>query len=189
MRSPYRMTSTHHFATRARCAAQWKRRNWAERYLETEIEMNMSKTHNARPGKTADLQSFGEYMTDAMQRTVLFWDVMRQRSDQYYEQKAADVVLLGPRDVEELLIEGTESFLRCEVELSVRHPLERLERDSAESFEVLPNIGYGARLGLGHVACPPWPERVAPRLSDAQGPRTIVDHARRNRGRAGGDRP
>jgi hypothetical protein len=26
----------------------------------------------------------GEYMTDAMQRTVLFWDVLRQRSDQYY---------------------------------------------------------------------------------------------------------
>src|SRR6185503_7869734 len=105
------------------------------------------------------------------------------------EQKAADVVLLGPRDVEELLIEGTESFLRCEVERSVRHPLERLERDSAESFEVLPNIGYGARLGPGHVACPPWPERVAPRLSAAPGPRTIVDHARGNRGRAGGDRP
>ncbi|MGL6112985.1 MAG: DUF3141 domain-containing protein, partial [Rubrivivax sp.] len=33
----------------------------------------------------------GEYMTDAMQRTVLFWDVLRQRSDQYYEQKAKAV--------------------------------------------------------------------------------------------------
>ena len=30
-------------------------------------------------------------MTDAMQRTILFWDVMRQRSDQYYAQKAKDV--------------------------------------------------------------------------------------------------
>ena len=30
-------------------------------------------------------------MTDAMQRTVLFWDVMRQRSDQYYTEKAKDV--------------------------------------------------------------------------------------------------
>ena len=28
-----------------------------------------------------------EYMTDALQRTVLFWDVLRQRSDQYYAQK------------------------------------------------------------------------------------------------------
>ena len=33
----------------------------------------------------------GAYMTDAMQRTVLFWDVMRQRSDQYYEQKSKAV--------------------------------------------------------------------------------------------------
>ena len=33
----------------------------------------------------------GEYMTDAMQRTVLFWDVLRQRSEQYYAQKAKDV--------------------------------------------------------------------------------------------------
>ncbi len=33
----------------------------------------------------------GEYMTDAMQRTILFWDVLRQRSDQYYEQKAKAV--------------------------------------------------------------------------------------------------
>ena len=29
----------------------------------------------------------GEYMTDAMQRTILFWDVLRQRSEQYYAQK------------------------------------------------------------------------------------------------------
>ncbi len=33
----------------------------------------------------------GEYLTDAMQRTVLFWDVLRQRSDQYYAQKAKAV--------------------------------------------------------------------------------------------------
>ena len=33
----------------------------------------------------------GEYMTDAAQRTILFWDVLRQRSEQYYAQKAKDV--------------------------------------------------------------------------------------------------
>ena len=33
----------------------------------------------------------GEYMTDVAQRTILFWDVMRQRSDQYYAQKAKAV--------------------------------------------------------------------------------------------------
>jgi hypothetical protein len=40
------------------------------------------------------LQAWGmvsEYMTDVMQRTILFWDVMRQRSEQYYAQKAKAV--------------------------------------------------------------------------------------------------
>ena len=32
-----------------------------------------------------------EYWVDAWQRTVLFWDVLRQRSDQYYAQKAKAV--------------------------------------------------------------------------------------------------
>ena len=35
--------------------------------------------------------SVGEYMIDATQRTILFWDLMRQRSDQYYAQKAKAV--------------------------------------------------------------------------------------------------
>ena len=35
--------------------------------------------------------SASEYMTDAFQRTVLFWDVMRQRSNQYTAQKAKSV--------------------------------------------------------------------------------------------------
>ena len=37
------------------------------------------------------LGPLGEYMLDAAQRTVLFWDVLRQRSDQYYAQKAKAV--------------------------------------------------------------------------------------------------
>jgi hypothetical protein len=32
-----------------------------------------------------------EYWVDAWQRTILFWDVLRQRSDQYYAQKAKAV--------------------------------------------------------------------------------------------------
>src|SRR4029453_56142 len=31
-----------------------------------------------------------EYMVDAAQRSVLFWDVMRQRGNQYYEHMAED---------------------------------------------------------------------------------------------------
>ena len=34
---------------------------------------------------------FGEYMTDAAQRTILFWDVLRQRSTQYYAQENKEV--------------------------------------------------------------------------------------------------
>ena len=57
-----------------------------------------NKTSPALPdlssGMNAILQAWGplgEYMTDAMQRTILYWDVLRQRSDQYYAQKAKAV--------------------------------------------------------------------------------------------------
>ena len=48
----------------------------------------------AMAGMNQALQAWGplgEYMTDAVQRTILFWDVLRQRSDQYYAQKAKAV--------------------------------------------------------------------------------------------------
>ena len=63
---------------------------------------------DAGAGAGADLQAwgpFGEYMTDAMQRTILFWDVMRQRSDQYYEQKAKAVPHVLSFDAE-LVLDG-----------------------------------------------------------------------------------
>lgn len=50
----------------------------------------MTMTTDTKP----TLQPWGllnEYLTDAMQRTVLFWDVMRQRSDQFYTQKTKAV--------------------------------------------------------------------------------------------------
>jgi hypothetical protein len=52
---------------------------------------------SAAPATADMLQPFAmfgsaaEYMVDAMQRTVLFWDVLRRRSDQYYEHKAMPV--------------------------------------------------------------------------------------------------
>ena len=30
----------------------------------------------------------GEYVVDVTQRTILFWDLLRRRSEQYYAQKA-----------------------------------------------------------------------------------------------------
>ncbi len=47
----------------------------------------------------------GEYMTDAMQRTVLFWDVLRQRSEQYFAQKAKAVPHVLSFDAE-LVLDG-----------------------------------------------------------------------------------
>ncbi|MDM0117793.1 DUF3141 domain-containing protein [Variovorax sp. J22R133] len=46
---------------------------------------------------------FGEYMTDAAQRTILYWDLMRQRSTQYYAQKAKSVPHVLSFDAEVVL--------------------------------------------------------------------------------------
>ena len=59
-------------------------------------------------GMNAAVQAWGpvgEYVTDAMQRTILFWDVMRQRSAQYYEQKAKAVPHVLSFDAE-LVLDG-----------------------------------------------------------------------------------
>lgn len=45
----------------------------------------------AMTGLNPALQAWGEYMTDAAQRTILFWDTLRQRSTQYYAQKSQEV--------------------------------------------------------------------------------------------------
>lgn len=47
----------------------------------------------------------GEYLIDATQRTILFWDVLRQRSNQYYEQKAKAVPHVLSFDAE-LVLDG-----------------------------------------------------------------------------------
>ena len=51
-------------------------------------------TNQSKPTTTALTQAFGplppaiDYMIDAAQRTVLFWDVLRERGNQYREQAA-----------------------------------------------------------------------------------------------------
>ncbi|MCO6458609.1 MAG: DUF3141 domain-containing protein [Pirellulaceae bacterium] len=47
----------------------------------------------------------GEYFIDSVQRTILFWDVLRQRSEQYYAQKAEAVPHVLRFDFE-LLMDG-----------------------------------------------------------------------------------
>ena len=50
-------------------------------------------------------QAAWDYWVDAWQRTILFWDVMRQRSDQYYAQKAKAVPHVLSFDAE-LVLDG-----------------------------------------------------------------------------------
>ncbi len=56
----------------------------------------------------AALQAWGpvdEYVVDSAQRTILFWDILRQRSDQYYAQKAKAVPNVLNFDAE-LVLDG-----------------------------------------------------------------------------------
>jgi hypothetical protein len=69
-----------------------------------------NQTSTAQPwmgnGMNAVLQAWGpvgEYMIDATQRTILFWDLLRQRSDQYYAQKAKAVPHVLNFDAEKVL--------------------------------------------------------------------------------------
>jgi len=51
---------------------------------------SMAAMMNLNPALQA-WRPWGEYMTDVAQRTILYWDVMRQRSTQYYEEKSKAV--------------------------------------------------------------------------------------------------
>ncbi|HPQ72314.1 MAG TPA: DUF3141 domain-containing protein, partial [bacterium] len=48
-----------------------------------------------------------DYWTDFWQRTILFWDVLRQRSNQYYEHKAMKIPNVL-RFEAEVLIDGRQ---------------------------------------------------------------------------------
>ena len=61
------------------------------------------------PGQTPPWAALGgpfaEYVTDATQRTVLFLDVLRRRSEDYYEHKAMEVPHVLSFDAE-LVLDG-----------------------------------------------------------------------------------
>ena len=48
-------------------------------------------TLSTQPTLPAVAQQAVDYWTDTLQRTILFWDVLRQRSDEYYQQRAKAV--------------------------------------------------------------------------------------------------
>ena len=114
-----------------------------------------NKTSPALPdlssGMNAILQAWGpvgEYMTDAMQRTILYWDVLRQRSDQYYAQKAKAVPHVLNFDAE--LVLDARTFKRPVNYLLVRvNPPEGVTINPRQRpFVVVdPRAGHGPGIG------------------------------------------
>jgi hypothetical protein len=61
---------------------------------DEENEMTASKNKDVDAGFVEAIGSFAspvEYMVDAAQRTVLFWDALRQRGNQYHQHLAETV--------------------------------------------------------------------------------------------------
>jgi len=115
----------------------------------------MSKSTDALQGMVggmnAAMQAWtapGEFMIDAMQRTILFWDVLRQRSDQYYAQKEKAVPHVLSFDAE-LVLDG-RTFERPVNYLLVRvKPPQGVVIDSKKRpFVVVdPRAGHGPGIG------------------------------------------
>ena len=78
--------------------------------------MPKTPTRTDTSGSTTDKSSFpfpavgpfAEYVIDATQRTILFWDVLRQRSEQYYAHKAMEVPHVLTFDAELVLDAGRQ---------------------------------------------------------------------------------
>jgi hypothetical protein len=105
----------------------------------------------AMTGLNPALQAWGplgEYMTDAAQRTILFWDVMRQRSNQYYEQKDKAVPHVLSFDAELVLDARTfdkpVNYLLVRIQPLPGVPVDPLKRP----FVVVdPRAGHGPGIG------------------------------------------
>jgi pimeloyl-ACP methyl ester carboxylesterase len=90
----------------------------------------------------------GEYMTDAMQRTILFWDVLRQRSDQYYEQKSKAVPNVLSFDAELVLDARTFDKPVNYLLVRVKPPQGMVVDPVKRPFVVVdPRAGHGPGIG------------------------------------------
>ena len=93
-------------------------------------------------------QQVVDYWIDGWQRTILFWDVLRQRSDQYYAQKAKEVPNVLSYDAE-LVLDG-RTFERPANYLLVRvKPPQGVVIDPKKRpFVVVdPRAGHGPGIG------------------------------------------
>lgn len=120
---------------------------------ETHATQNAVK--NSQAGMSGGINSalqawgpMGEYMTDAMQRTILYWDLMRQRSVQHDEQKAKAVPNVLNFDAE--LVLDARKFKRPANYLLVRvKPPAGVTVDARKRpFVVVdPRAGHGPGIG------------------------------------------
>ena len=90
----------------------------------------------------------GEYMVDSMQRTVLFWDVVRQRGDDYYSQKEMPIPNVLQFDVD-LVLDGRSLDKPANYLLTrVRAPEGVKIDESKRPFVVVdPRAGHGPGIG------------------------------------------
>ncbi|MEH6872789.1 MAG: DUF3141 domain-containing protein [Candidatus Competibacter sp.] len=105
-------------------------------------------TLSTQPTLPAVAQQAVDYWIDGWQRTILFWDVLRQRSDQYYAQKAKAVPHVLSFDAE-LVLDG-RTFERPVNYLLVRvKPPEGVVIDPRKRpFVVVdPRAGHGPGIG------------------------------------------
>ena len=97
---------------------------------------------------TGPAQQAMEYWVDGWQRTILFWDVLRRRSDAYYEQRAKPVPHVLAFDAE-LVLDG-RSFDRPANYLLVRikPPADvRIDAKKRPFVVVDPRAGHGPGIG------------------------------------------
>jgi hypothetical protein len=97
---------------------------------------------------TRPAQQAMEYWVDGWQRTILFWDVLRRRSDAYYEQRAKSVPHVLTFDAE-LVLDG-RSFERPANYLLVRIKPPagvRIDPKKRPFVVVDPRAGHGPGIG------------------------------------------
>ncbi|HSE60266.1 MAG TPA: DUF3141 domain-containing protein, partial [Nitrospiraceae bacterium] len=116
---------------------------WKLPELSDEQPVELSATTIENPW-----QATWDYWVDAWQRTILFWDVLRQRSDQYHRQKAKAVPHVLTFD-SELVLDGRTFERPVNYGLVRIKPPEGVVIDSKKRpFVVVdPRAGHGPGIG------------------------------------------
>lgn len=92
--------------------------------------------------------AFGEYLVDTAQRTILFWDLLRRRSEQYYAQKAQAIPHVLSFDAE-LVLDGRTFERPVNYLLArIKPPADVVINPKKRPFIVVdPRAGHGPGIG------------------------------------------